>query len=53
MPMQNMHNQFHVGKNEIRVGNFQKKCIFPNIQIKDVVNRLPPLKTCMTIRIGS
>ena len=35
-----MYNRFHVGKNGIRVG----KCTFPNIQLKDVVNRLPPFK---------
>ena len=32
------------GKNGIHIGNFQKNCIFPNIQLKGVVNRLPPFK---------
>ena len=31
-------------KNGIHISNFQKKCIFPNIQLKGVVNRLPPFK---------
>ena len=37
-----MYNRFwfYVGKNGICVA----KCIFPNIQLKDVVNRLPPFK---------
>ena len=39
-----MFNQFHVSKDGICVGNFQEKCIFPNIQLKDVVNELPPFK---------
>ena len=43
MPTRKFYNQFHVGKNEIRVGNFQK-IVFPNIQLKGVVNRLPPFK---------
>ena len=32
---------------------FSKSCIFPNIQLKGVVNRLPPFKTCLTIQIYS
>ena len=32
MSMRKLHNQFQVGKNGIHVSNFQKKCIFPNIQ---------------------
>ena len=39
MLKQKLYNQFHVSKNGIRVGNFQKKNIFPNIQLKYVVNR--------------
>ena len=32
MSMRKLHNQFQVGKNGIHVSNFQKKCIFQNIQ---------------------
>ena len=32
MSMRKLYNQFQVGKNGIRVSNFQKKCIFPNIR---------------------
>ena len=32
------------GKNGIHVGNFQKIVFFPNIQLKGVVNKLPPFK---------
>ena len=32
MSMRKLYNQFQVGKNGIHVSNFQKKCIFPNIQ---------------------
>ena len=39
-----MYNRFHVGKNGIRLSNLKEKTFFPNIQPKDVVNKLPPLK---------
>ena len=41
MLMQKLYNRFHIGKNGIRVS---KNCIFSNIQLKGVVNRLPPFK---------
>ena len=41
MSTQKLYNRFHVGKNGIRVGDFQKMVFFPNIQLKAVVNRLP------------
>ena len=44
MPTQKLYNGFHVSKNGIHVGNFQKNCIFPNVQLKGVVNRLPLFK---------
>ena len=40
MSTQKLYNRFHVGKNGIRVGDFQKMVFFPNIQLKAVVNRL-------------
>ena len=42
MPTRKLHYRFHVGKDGTRVGSFQKIVIFPNIQLKVVVNRLPP-----------
>ena len=39
MPTRKLYNRFHVGKNGIRVGDFQK----------GVANRLP---ICLTIQIG-
>ena len=44
MPTRKMYNRFHVGKNGIRLSNLKEKFFFPNIQPKDVVNKLPPLK---------
>ena len=43
MPTRKLYNRFHVGKNEICVGNFQKD-IFSKYSIKYVGNRLPPFK---------
>ena len=43
VPTRKLYNRFHVGKNGIHLGNFQN-CIFPNIQLKVLVNRLPPFK---------
>ena len=44
MPMQKLYNRFHVNKNGIHIGNFQKNFIFPIIQLEGVVNRFPPFK---------
>ena len=44
MLTQKLYNGFHISKNGIRISNFQKSFIFLNIQLKGVVNRLPPLK---------
>ena len=44
MPIRKLYDRFHVSKNEIRVGNFQRIVLFLNIQLKGVVNRLPPSK---------
>ena len=45
MPKRKLYNGFHVDKIGIRVSKFSKNCIFPNIQLKGVVNRLPPFKS--------
>ena len=44
MPTRKLYYQFHVGKNGIRVGSFQKIVFFPNIRLKGVINRLLPFK---------
>lgn len=39
-----LYNGLHVSKNAICISNFLENCIFPNTQVKGVVNRLAPLK---------
>ena len=44
MPMRNLYYRFHLGKNGIREGNFQKIVFFQIFNKKGVVNRLPRFK---------
>ena len=44
MLMQKLHNGFHVSNNGIHVNKLSKNCIFPNIKLRGVVNRLSPFK---------
>ena len=44
MPTRKLYYQFHIGKNGIHIWQFSKNCNFPNIQLKGVVNKLPPFK---------
>ena len=44
MLMRKLYNRFHVGKIRNSCLQFSKNCIFSNIQLKGVVNWLPPFK---------
>ena len=52
--MRKLYYRFHVGKNGIPVGSFQKIVFFPNNQLKGAVDRLRPFENLsLTIQIGS